>query len=135
MIQLSLECLNEPLRAHYQLAHECVHFLSPTGGRQGTVLGKGLATHFQQDYLRQHFDVDWCSSGMRSYDEARSFVEALLAIDANAIKNLREDQPEIQLIHAEAILAQYPELGKDTAVALTSPFVQDLAIEEQARHI
>jgi hypothetical protein len=127
VIQLSPECLNEPLRAHYQLAHECVHLLSPTGGWQVTVLEEGLATHFQHDYLRQHFDVDWYSPGMRSYDKARSLVEALLVIDANAIKNLREDQPKIQLIRSEAILVQYPELGKDNAVALTSPFVRDLS--------
>lgn len=92
-----------------------------------TVLEEGLATHFQHDYLRQHFDVDWYSPGMRSYDKACSLVEALLVIDANAIKNLREDQPKIQLIRSEAILVQYPELGKDNAVALTSPFVRDLS--------
>jgi len=33
-IQLNVTCLHEPHRAYYQLAHECIHLLSPTGDKR-----------------------------------------------------------------------------------------------------
>lgn len=124
VIQLSLECRTEPLRAYYQLAHETVHLLSPTGGRDTTVLEEGLATYFSEMYMLEHFESPW-HSGMESYSSARAHVKALLDLDEQAIKRLREEQSKISSITAEEILSRYPEIGDAVATALTQPFTRE----------
>src|SRR3990167_6713780 len=44
-IQLSLESLKSEHCALYELAHECIHLLSPTGKKNANVLEEGLATY------------------------------------------------------------------------------------------
>jgi len=122
-IQLSLDCLNDEVRACYQLAHECVHLLSPTGARNATVLEEGLATYHSRIYLRENFALDW-SAGIQSYNLACSQVEELLAVDQNAIKRLREKEPTISHISADIIVSLYPQFSKDLAQALEQKFTR-----------
>jgi hypothetical protein len=124
VIQLGLACLDDPGRAHYQLAHECVHLLSPSGSLSGTVLEEGLATRFSQDYVREHLGLDWGPSDPR-YVEARDLVGVLLDADVNSVKKLREKQRAISSVRAEDIRAAYPDLGNELAVALTRRFPYD----------
>lgn len=121
VIQLSLECLSDSGRAHYQLAHECIHLLSPSGSLGGTVLEEGLATCFSQDYVRKHLGLDW-SPGDTRYVEARDLMRVLLDVDASSIKKLRKKQRSISSIGAQDIVSAYPAVGKELAVALTRQF-------------
>ena len=121
VIQLGLKSLDEPVRASYQLAHECIHLLSPTGGRNATVLEEGLATYFSQQYIYKNFNEDW-HSGMQSYEIASALVRKLLALDAYAIKHLRHEVPVISKISKGLLLKHYPALGEEVAGKLAQPF-------------
>lgn len=122
VIQLSIACLTEPYRAMYQLAHECVHLLSPSGGRNATVLEEGLATHFQEMYVREVSGQAGWHSVMPSYKAARDTVERLLGLDREAVKRLRERQPFMPRIGADLILAMYPDIEEEEAFQLASRF-------------
>jgi hypothetical protein len=126
VIQLGLECLSDPLRACYQLAHECIHLLSPVPHGNITVLEDGLATHFAKTYLRTSWSVWWAASGHAAYDAACARVEALLAIDPDAVKHLRATEPIISRISAELIQQAYPPVSADDARVLAAPFERDV---------
>lgn len=121
VIQLGFECLDKPDRAYYQLAHECVHLLSPTGGRNATVLEEGLATYFSEQYIHDYFGVNWHSS-MESYETASVLAQRLLMLDPDAIKHLRREEPVISKISKELLLKHYPALGEEVAGKLAEPF-------------
>jgi hypothetical protein len=58
VIQLSVNCLTDLPRACYQLAHECIHLLAPTGRQNANNLEEGLATLFSEDYATCEFTPD-----------------------------------------------------------------------------
>lgn len=123
VIRLSTLCADDPVRACYQLAHESIHLLSPTGGPNNTnILEEGLATVFSYRYIHKTFGLDWSRSGDARYDGAAAAVEKLLAIDAKSIIRLRAKQPVISQIDAPLILAEYPEVGTALAHELERKF-------------
>jgi len=129
VVQLTMECLQEPDRACFQLAHETIHLLSPTGGRNANVLEEGLAAHFQTWYMDNHYPADWPHSGIdwnrfecESYAEAKRLAEQLLALDPDVIRRLRVEQPVISRITTEAIANACLGLKPELATMLTGRF-------------
>ena len=111
------------MRAHYQLAHESIHLLSPTGvPNSSNVLEEGLATMFSYRFVRDTFGLDWSRSGDARYDAAASAVEQLLTIEPTAIARLRTHQEVISRIDAPLLLAHYPAVGLALANELARPF-------------
>lgn len=129
VVQLSIPCLQEPDRACFQLAHETIHLLSPTGGRNANVLEEGLAAHFQTWYMANYYPTDWPRLGIDwnmlecdSYVEAKRLVEQLLDLDPDVIKRLRVEQPTLSRITAAAIANACPQLTPDVVAALADRF-------------
>lgn len=122
VIQLSLECLTDKRRAYWQLAHECVHLLSPTGGGPATMLEEGLATLFAQEYMARTLGVPTSSTGMASYDDACGRVGALLALAPDAIRRLRAIEPTISHVSAALIRQVAPQVSEHEAYVLAAPF-------------
>ena len=109
-IQLGLPCMNEPDRACFQLAHETIHLLSPTGSNDPNVLEEGLAAHFQSWYMKNHYPpdwpmscVDWNTLACKSYEKARALVHELLKFGDDIIKKLRVAEPTLSRITAKLI--------------------------------
>jgi hypothetical protein len=46
VIQITPECATDMSRACYQMAHEVIHLLSPSGGNNANNFEEGLATYF-----------------------------------------------------------------------------------------
>lgn len=91
-IQLCGSALNNMDIACYQLAHEAIHLLAPSGGRNANALEEGLATYFSLWYVNEYLGKNvQCS--LLSYMEAYEKVGELLSIDADAIKKLRSVEP------------------------------------------
>lgn len=130
IIQLAERCLDEPDRACYQMAHECIHLLGPQGCSSATVLEEGLATWFAQFYMAERMGKPTWHSALYSYTDAQRQYETLHALDANAIRTLREVQPTFNLFTAELLLEHYPALGAAAAEALVQPFKRDIAPPE-----
>ena len=129
VIQLGRSCMRQPDRACFQLAHETIHLLAPTGGRNANVIEEGLAAHFQVWYMANHYPSNWPRSGSdwsqfecQSYAKAKSLVEELLALDPDAIKCLRNRQPALSCITVDDITTFYPELDLTVATSLVKKF-------------
>ncbi len=97
IVRLPVNCANDNVQACYQLAHETVHFLSPTGTNKANILEEGAATLFATRYIMQNFGVPFLAGGAK-YQEAEKMVEALLAIDAEAVRKVRKIQPTFSKI-------------------------------------
>lgn len=101
-------------RAVYQLAHECVHTLSPVIGIDAPVLEEGLATAFSEDMIEQWFgDTNkQAYTNDSRYRDAAANVRNLLQLEPEAIKRLREKQPAFNRMTAatfvDAGLGQVP---------------------------
>lgn len=126
VIQLGLECLTSQSHAFYQLAHECVHLLSPTGGRNSTVLEEGASTYFSERYMLEEVGEPYWRPTLPSYVQACDLTVRLLEIDPEAIKRLREREPTFSEIGVGLILELYPGLGEEDAHRLASRFERDL---------
>ena len=122
-IQLTPDTATDMRKGCYQLAHECIHLLSPFGTRGANTLEEGLATFFAQKYIQDNFSFSMPAT-IQSYETARQLVAELLAIDNDAIKILRRVEPTISKITASQMLACYPSLSTITANALEAPFVR-----------
>ena len=123
VIQLIPKCATDTIGACYELSHECVHLLAPTGGRDANNLEEGLATHFAHWYLVEHLKTDRLCT-IPSYNAARSAVEKLLAIDATIIRRLRDRQPALHLLQPEELIAAVPTLPPDLAAELCEGFIR-----------
>jgi hypothetical protein len=131
VIQIGKECLVEPDRACFQLAHETIHLLSPTGTANANVLEDGIAAYFQVWFMQNHYPANWQRSGVdwstferRSYIEAKEAVERLFALDVDAVKKLRAVEPNISRITSKMIRQLYPSLPRETSDFLGSKFVR-----------
>jgi hypothetical protein len=121
VVQLGPVCATDMSRACFQLAHEAIHLLSPSGSSTTTVLDEGLAEYFSVRYVREEFNANW-HSDIASYLIAGSLTEQLLAIDSGIIRAIRQLQPALHLVTAPDIHATHPDVPPELAVALTQPF-------------
>ena len=124
IIHLDMNCLTDRYDAYRQLAHECIHLLSPTGKADANVLEEGLAVFFEQWYVSYVFGEGWWLGeiSIASYADALAKTKQLLALDPDIIKNLRERQPIIAHVRPEQILELCPMASKELAEALTERF-------------
>ncbi len=77
VIRLCRRRQSEPIELWYELAHECVHLLAPSGGMNASVLEEGLAVTFAEDYLREEHGVREYHPMGEEYLEARALVRCL----------------------------------------------------------
>ncbi|EMI5464322.1 hypothetical protein R8E95_004413 [Enterobacter roggenkampii] len=90
----------------YELAHECIHLLAPTGGRSAPVIEEGLATVFSEDMIEY-----WCGNTHKQayttdlkYADAAARVRELLDTEPDAIHRLREVQPAFYMMKADTFI-------------------------------
>ena len=100
VVQLALNALDDTALALYQLAHECVHLLSPTGGVNAPVLEEGLATIYSEEYVAREFNRTGLTN-IASYIHAASLVRQLLQHDDQAIPKLRALEPSFVRLTSE----------------------------------
>lgn len=125
IVQLTPEALNSETIAFYQLAHECVHLLSPSGGAHANVLEEGVAVWFSWYYLRKVLQVDGKPmTDEPNYLTAGLLVEKLFNINPNFFKTVREICPRIWELKTEQLKNICPELIDEEAWLLTLPFKQ-----------
>ncbi|MBW3622320.1 MAG: hypothetical protein KY468_02805 [Armatimonadetes bacterium] len=121
IIQLSTNTLKNLEFACYELAHEAVHLLSPTGTDETTVLEEGLAVHFSREYLRDEFGKEMAPKGDR-YAEALERVEALLRVEDSLVWNCRQVEPVLSRIGKDLLLQLSPDMDESLADAVTRKF-------------
>ncbi|NVZ16692.1 MULTISPECIES: hypothetical protein [Pseudomonas] len=102
-IRLTTSALDSKETAYYELAHECIHLLSPAGRVVVPVIEEGLATVFSEDYYEEVFQQK-ATTRMPSYAKAAALVRDLLSIAPDAILRIRSVQPAFTLITEKTFL-------------------------------
>ena len=121
IIQISMNCINDFNRAVFQVAHEAIHCLCPTGKKSANVLEEGLANLFSIEYTLANGNGIW-SSNSQKYTDASELVKQLLSFDSEIIKKLRLVEPTISLIDKDLILKTNPNIPEELADNLTLIF-------------
>lgn len=95
VIQLAINSLDNNEIACFQLSHECVHLLSPTGRLKANYLEEGLACYYSKIYMDKEFNLDTTSwiYEIEKYKIAYELVAKLISSNENIIKKLREIEP------------------------------------------
>lgn len=122
IVQLSLECLAEEERMLFQLAHEVVHCISPCLHGEVTYLEEGAAVWFQLMRIKE-YGYDWHISE-ENYKKALELYEELHLQHPEAIRVLREKQPNISKIEYKDIVERFPDISRTTAKELTKPMFE-----------
>ena len=121
-IQITEDCLEDINRAVFQVAHETIHCLSPTGSQNANVLEEGLANLFSIAYCRQNGHGKNWSSNKKEYTDASNLVEQLLRIDNDIIKKLRVIEPTLSKITKQHILEINTSIPMELVEELTKKF-------------
>ena len=118
VIQLSLYSASYPQLAYCQLAHECVHVLSPSD-HGITVLEESLAVLFSERF----FTLSHSSLGTLEEERSRVIVgilRSLLEKDGSCIRRLRMIQPSFSRMTIEDVRSTLPSISRTTAEAMLS---------------
>jgi len=105
----------------FELAHEVVHCLFPTGGIKHNLLEEGLAVYFQIQYSQ--CDENYINKEP-NYKEAYDLVKSLLSLyGENAIVKIREKEPTISKVNVTLLKEVFPTISKELAEKLTEDFI------------
>lgn len=106
----------------FQLSHEAVHCLFPSGSRKATVLEEGMATWFSLNFDFPGYTHLFYNNV--KYDNAEYMTRVLMLIDKDAIKKLREKDFHLKNISHEDILNICPDFPESYARNLCLNFYQ-----------
>ena len=122
IIQLDLSAATNILQACYQMAHETVHLLVPSGGRNANNFEEGVACYFAAYYMKYQFNQPNWSPTLPSYRRALEIIAPRLNEDIGCIRRLREHHPSFQDITKEEISREFPKLASENVDFLMSTF-------------
>ena len=127
VIQLNTNAINDEVLAHYQLAHEVVHLLAPSGARGAPVIEEGLATMYSENYLSANYGITDYSkfTNLDSYIEAARLVRELLAFDPEAIRKLRDIEPSFKKMSLDTFAEAGLDYTKGKITKLVASFVRE----------
>lgn len=126
---LSASAAQDMARACFQMAHETVHLLAPSGGQNANNLEEGVACYFSLFYMELYYkeknrkEPKWYYTE-ESYKRALKFVLPRLNEDIYCIRRLRERKPSFRDISQEEIQTEFPELGEEDVCFLLSKLVR-----------
>jgi hypothetical protein len=123
-IQLGQAAMNNLDQACYQLAHECVHLLCPTGGAGASYLEEGLATYNSAYYMESQMGQTNWRATLPSYIRAETVVRKIMEADSGSIKRMRQTEFNISAISADLLLSETSAITRDEASFLVSGFVR-----------
>ena len=123
VVQLSVDCLNDLPRACYQLGHECIHLLAPTGKQDANMLEEGLATLYGENYATEWFNTPRDCGG-RNYERAKRLTQKALSTNPTFIREIRQCKPCFCDITPDDIISK-TSVTHAEAELLCQPFSQN----------
>ena len=125
VIQLSLLAATNMSKACYQLAHETIHLLSPSGGQNATNFEEGVACYFAAYYMNNAMNKPAWRPDLPSYRCALELIELHLNNDLGCVRRLRDRQPSLSKMGREEINTEFPDLTPTDVDFLISKFDRD----------
>ena len=110
IIQLDSSASTDMYQACYQMAHETVHLLAPTGVNDASNFEEGVACYFADLYMREVLKNPYLPPALSSYRRAFKLVKPFLDADRYCIRRLRDQQPSFSKITGEQIKTAFPNL-------------------------
>lgn len=107
--------------ACFEIAHECIHCLSPVEMAEVTYLEEGIASWFADRYANDRIDCPIVTSRAK-YQEAMGKVTELLHQDPNIIQKLRKVEPFLSCISYDTLTSALYNVTPKLARYLTSLF-------------
>ena len=122
IIQLDEFAATNMSQACYQMAHETVHLLSPTGGNHANNFEEGVACYFAAYYMKNRLnECNWRPT-LQSYKQTLALIAPRLDEDISCVHRLRERQPSFSEISGEQISAEFPNLTSEDLDFLIKKF-------------
>ena len=122
IIQLGPDAATDLLQACYQMAHETIHLLAPTGSNDANNLEEGVACYFAAYYLKTKLNAPNWRPLVPSYQYVLKRVAPLLDADIDCIRRLRYQQPSFSKMSEEQISTAFPNLTSENVNFLISKF-------------
>ena len=121
IVKLASNALTDPVRARWQLAHECLHLLDPWNnwveGRSTNWLEEGLATWYQ------NMKVPEGEFHEGKYAKAEELVRLIIEELPEAVRRIRQEcSLRVGEIPTDILAKYYPAIGEETARNLCRPF-------------
>ena len=121
VIRLTSNALTDPVRAQWQLAHECFHLLDPwnerVDGRPANWLEEGLASWFQNSRVPE------AESHEGQYALAENLVSPLMDELPEAVKLIRRERRlRISAIMPDVLREYCPGFSEEALQKLCKPF-------------
>lgn len=121
VIKLGTSALDNTITACYQLAHECIHLLSPCGSSAVPALEEGLATVFSEIYIADELGFHYVTDDV-PYANAAALVRELLSIAPDAIIRLRGIEPSFTKFTTQTFVEAGLEVPSSLVEKLLAPF-------------
>lgn len=127
VIQITEPTARNEKQALFQLSHEVVHLLSPTGpDLNASVFEEGLAAFNSVQYTRDAgFEISSSYINSPSYEAAYAAIAELEGVHsdfASGVRRLRETQGGLSAISASDLRAVFPGISGALAERLAAPF-------------
>ena len=107
------------------MAHETVHLLAPSCGRNSNNFEEGVACYFAAYYMKCKFNRPNWSPTLPSYRRTLEIIKPRLNEDIRCIRRLRENQPSFRKMSKEAVSSEFPQLTSENVDFLMSTFDRD----------
>ena len=125
IVQLNVSTATDMPKAYYQMAHETVHLLAPSCGRNANNFEEGVACYFAAYYMKYQFNQPNWSPTLPSYRCALEIIAPRLNEDIGCIRRLRKNQPSFRKMSKEAVSSEFPQLTSEDVDFLMSTFDRD----------
>lgn len=122
VIQLGPSAATNMMEACYQMAHETVHLLAPTGRQNANNFEEGVACYFADLYMREALRNPYPPPSLPSYRAAFELVKPLLDTDRYSVRRLRDQNPSFSKISGKQINIAFPNLTSENVNFLISKF-------------
>ena len=121
VIQLSAIHAENPTLAYWQLAHECVHLLSPVVAGDGSTLEEGLATDFAEHYARTRLGLAQVPQEA-AYASAQSLVQRAEAHQPGFSRSVYATFGRLSKLAPSEVVNIAPSVPADVVDGLCAPF-------------
>ena len=122
IIQFDSSAATNMYQACYQMAHETVHLLAPTGADDANNFEEGVACYFAAYYMKRQLNEPTWMPNLPSYKRALQLVAPRLDEDIYCVRRLRNSQPSFSEMSKENISIEFPNLSSDDVTFLTFKF-------------
>ena len=122
IIRLGDSAAKDVRQTCYQMAHETIHLLAPSGGQNANNFEEEVACYFAAYYMKRKLNEPTWRPTLPSYKRALEIIKPRLDKDIYCIRRLRKNHLSFRDISKEEISKEFPKLTSEDVDFLMSKF-------------